>query len=470
MNAPEFAHGSTSSGKARSTEDWQRSDAAHHLHAFVDQKALNAEGPRVMVRGEGVYLWDNDGKRYIDGMSGLWCTNVGYGRAELVEAAARQMSTLSYYNMFFHTTHPAVIELSERLFALLGDRFSHVVYTNSGSESNEVLIRTVRRFWDVMGQPNKKIMIGRVNGYHGSTVGSASLGGMAFMHEMGDLPIPNITHVDEPYWYANGGDLTPEAFGLQAAQSLERKILELGAENVAAFVAEPFQGAGGMIFPPEGYWPEIERICRKYDVLLCADEVIGGFGRTGEWFAHRHFGFEPDLVSIAKGLTSGYVPMGGLVMSRRIGEALVERGGVYAHGLTYSGHPVAAAVALANLDVLEREQLVARTKEDTGPYLQRALREAFADHPLIGEIQGVGAVGAIQFAKDKTTRERYANEADLTWHSRTEGFERGAIVRSTNGRLIVAPPLVIDHGQIDALIGTMRDAVEATWQHIQRAG
>lgn len=450
----------------RSTRDYQASDAAHHLHAFVDQKALNAEGPRVMVRGEGVHLWDNDGKRYLDGMSGLWCTNVGYGRKELVDAAATQMKELSYYNMFFHTTHPSVINLSEKLFSLLGDRFSHVVYTNSGSESNEVLIRTVRRFWDVMGKPQKKVLIGRVNGYHGSTVGSASLGGMAFMHEMGDLPIPNITHVDEPYWYANGGDLTPEAFGKVAAQSLERKILELGADKVAAFVAEPFQGAGGMIFPPDGYWQEIERICRQYDVLLCADEVIGGFGRTGEWFAHRHFGFEPDLICIAKGLTSGYVPMGGLIMSRRVGEALVERGGVYAHGLTYSGHPVAAAVALANLDVLDRGGLVERTRTDTGPYLQKALRDAFADHPLIGEVQGVGAVAAIQFAKDKTTRERFANEADLTWHSRSVGFDLGVIVRSTNGRLIVAPPLVIEHVQIDELVDKMGQAVDATAKKI----
>ncbi|KVW89256.1 aspartate aminotransferase family protein [Burkholderia cepacia] len=458
MNAPSFPH--------RTTQDYQRSDAAHHLHAFVDQKALNEEGARVMVRGEGVHLWDNDGNRYLDGMSGLWCTNVGYGRPELIDAAAWQMKELSYYNMFFHTTHPSVIELSERLFALLGNRFSHVVYTNSGSESNEVLIRTVRRFWDVMGKPAKKVLIGRVNGYHGSTVGSASLGGMAFMHEMGDLPIPNIAHVDEPYWYANGGDLSPEAFGKQAALSLERKILEIGADRVAAFVAEPFQGAGGMIFPPDGYWQEIERICRQYDVLLCADEVIGGFGRTGEWFAHRHFGFEPDLICVAKGLTSGYVPMGGLIMSRRVGDALVDKGGVYAHGLTYSGHPVAAAVALANLDVLEREGLVERTKTDTGPYLQKALRDAFDGHPLVGEIQGVGAVGAIQFVKNKATRERFANEADLTWHSRTVGFELGAIVRSTNGRLIVAPPLVIDHAQIDELVDTMRKAVDATAREV----
>ena len=301
-----------------------------------------------MVRGDGLQLWDNDGKRYLDGMSGLWCTNLGYGRQDLAAAASRQLEQLPYYNMFFHTTHPAVVELSEMLFSLLPDHYSHAIYTNSGSEANEVLIRTVRRYWQILGKPQKKIMIGRWNGYHGSTLGSTALGGMKFMHEMGGM-LPDFAHIDEPYWYANGGELSPAEFGRRAALQLEEKILELGAENVAAFVAEPFQGAGGMIFPPQSYWPEIQRICRQYDVLLCADEVIGGFGRTGEWFAHEHFGFQPDTLSIAKGLTSGYIPMGGLVLGKRIAEVLVEQGGVFAHGLTYSGHPVAAAVAIANL-------------------------------------------------------------------------------------------------------------------------
>ncbi len=270
----------------RDTRDYQQLDAAHHIHAFLDQKALNREGPRVMVRGDGLQLWDNDGKRYLDGMSGLWCTNLGYGRQDLAAAASRQLEQLPYYNMFFHTTHPAVVELSEMLFSLLPDHYSHAIYTNSGSEANEVLIRTVRRYWQILGKPQKKIMIGRWNGYHGSTLGSTALGGMKFMHEMGGM-LPDFAHIDEPYWYANGGELSPAEFGRRAALQLEEKILELGAENVAAFVAEPFQGAGGMIFPPQSYWPEIQRICRQYDVLLCADEVIGGFGRTGEWFAHE---------------------------------------------------------------------------------------------------------------------------------------------------------------------------------------
>jgi adenosylmethionine-8-amino-7-oxononanoate aminotransferase len=453
---------STPDSGLRATQDYQAIDAAHHINAFLDQKALNAEGPRVMVRGQGLRLWDSDGHCYLDGMSGLWCTNVGYGRPELVEAAARQMSTLSYYNLFFHTTHPAVNDLTERLFTHLPGRYSHVVYTNSGSEANELLIRAVRRFWDIEGKPSKKILIGRHNGYHGSLVGSTSLGGMKFMHEMGDLPIPNIDHINEPYWFAHGGDLSPEAFGLACARELESKILALGPDRVAAFVAEPFQGAGGMIFPPSTYWPEIQRICRQYDVLLCADEVIGGFGRTGRWFAHEHFGFEPDTLSIAKGLTSGYVPMGGLVLSKRVGSALVEQGGVFAHGLTYSGHPVAAAVACANIDVIRREQLVERVDGDTGPYFQQCLREVFRDHPLIGEIQGHGMVAALQFVQDKATRKRYDHENDLAWQCRCYGFEEGIVIRSTLGRMILAPALVIDRADIDELVEKTRRAVDRT--------
>ncbi|MBS7690947.1 aspartate aminotransferase family protein [Pseudomonas lalucatii] len=449
----------------RTTRDYQELDAAHHIHAFVDQKALNAEGPRVMVRGEGLHLWDSDGKRYLDGMSGLWCTNLGYGRQDLAAAASRQLEQLPYYNMFFHTTHPAVVELSEQLFGLLPSHYSHAVYTNSGSEANEVLIRTVRRYWQILGQPQKKVMIGRWNGYHGSTLASTALGGMGFMHEMGGM-LPDFAHIDEPYWYAAGGELSPAEFGRRCALQLEEKILELGAENVAAFVAEPFQGAGGMIFPPESYWPEIQRICRQYDVLLCADEVIGGFGRTGEWFAHQHFGFEPDTLSIAKGLTSGYIPMGGLVLSRRIAEVLVEQGGVYAHGLTYSGHPVAAAVAIANIKALRDEGVVERVKADTGPYLQQCLRQVFGEHPLVGEIQGTGLVAALQFCADQASRRRFANETDITWRCRTIGFEEGLIIRATGGRMIMAPALVASRAEIDELVAKTQLAVDRTAMEI----
>jgi len=451
----------------RDTRDYQAADAAHHIHAFVDQKALNDEGPRVMVRGERLHLWDNDGRRYLDGMSGLWCTNLGYGRKDLAAAASQQLEQLPYYNMFFHTTHPQVIELSELLFSLLPAHYSHAIYTNSGSEANEVLIRTVRRYWQVLGKPEKKIMIGRWNGYHGSTLAATALGGMKFMHEMGGM-IPDIEHIDEPYFFAHEGNLTPAEFGLRAAQQLEAKILELGADRVAGFIAEPFQGAGGMIFPPESYWPEIQRICRKYDVLLCADEVIGGFGRTGEWFAHEYFGFEPDTLSIAKGLTSGYIPMGGLILSKKMASVLVEQGGVFAHGLTYSGHPVAAAVAIANLKALRDEGVVTRVKDDIGPYLQQCLREVFGKHPLVGDIQGTGMVAALQLAEDKSTRKRFANENDIAWRCRTIGFEEGVIIRSTLGRMIMAPALIASREEIDELISKTLKAVDRTAQEYGR--
>lgn len=447
------------------TKEYQALDAAHHIHAFLDQKTLNEQGALVIARGQGLNLWDSDGKRYLDGMSGLWCTALGYGRADLNAAAARQLEELPYYNLFFHTTHPRVVELSELLFSLLPAHYSHAIYTNSGSEANEVLIRSVRRYWQVVGKPQKKIMIGRWNGYHGSTLGSTALGGMGFMHEMGGM-LPDFAHIGEPYYFAAGGDLSEDEFGLEAARELEAKILELGAENVAAFVAEPFQGAGGMIFPPASYWAEIQRICRQHDVLLCADEVIGGFGRTGEWFAHQHFGFQPDTLTIAKGLTSGYIPMGGLVLSRRIADALVQEGGVFAHGLTYAGHPVAAAVAIANLTALRDERIVERVKADTGPYLQQLLRDTFGEHPLIGEIQGTGLVAALQFAEDRASRKRFANENDIAWHCRNVGFDEGLIIRSTLGRMIVAPALVASHAELDELVEKTRRALDRTGREL----
>jgi len=451
---------------SHSTREYQTLDAAHHIHAFLDQKKLNAEGARVIVRGDGLNLWDTDGNRYLDGMAGLWCTYLGYGRKDLNAAAFKQMEELVYYNLFFHTTHPRVVELSELLFDILPSRYSHAIYTNSGSEANELLIRTVRRYWQIMGKPDKKILIGRWNGYHGSTLGTAALGGMKFMQEMGGM-LPDMAHINEPYWYAHEGDVSEDAFGLQAAAELESKILELGADKVAAFVAEPFQGAGGMIFPPATYWAQIQRICRKYDVLLCADEVISGFGRTGEWFGHQHFGFEPDTLSIAKGLTSGYIPMGGLILSRKMGETLVEKGGVFAHGSTYGGHPVAAAVAIANLKALRSEGWVERVRDDTGPYLQKLLRDTFDGHPLIGQIQGHGLVAALQFAEDKATRKRFANENDIAWHCRTVGFEEGVIIRSTLGRMIMAPALVATRAELDELVEKTRRAVDRTGRELK---
>ncbi|MGQ5523068.1 aspartate aminotransferase family protein [Chitinimonas sp. PSY-7] len=436
---------------ARSTQEWQQLDAAHHLHPFSDMGSLNKQGSRVITKAEGVYLWDSDGNKIIDGMAGLWCVNIGYGRREIAEVAYKQMLELPFYNTFFKTTHPPVIELSKLLSEVTPEGFEHFFYCNSGSEGNDTVLRVVHQYWAAVGQPKKRYIISRKNGYHGSTIAGGSLGGMDYMHEQMPSQVPNIVHINQPYWFGDGGDLTPAEFGLKCARELEAKILELGAENVAAFIGEPFQGAGGVIFPPETYWPEIQRICRQYDVLLCADEVIGGFGRTGEWFAHQHFGFEPDTLTLAKGLTSGYVPMGVVAIRKKVADALIAAGD-FNHGLTYSGHPVAAAVAVANIKILREGGVIDKVKNETGPYFQKALRDALAGSPLVGEIAGTGLVAGIQFTEDKASRKRFANGGEIGLKCRDYCFKNNLIMRATGDRMLLSPPLVINKTEIDELV------------------
>ncbi|CAJ3166577.1 aminotransferase [Burkholderia pseudomallei] len=286
------------------------------------------------------------------------------------------------------------------------------------------------------------------------------------MHEQMPSKVEHIVHIDQPYYFGEAREgQTPEAFGLERARQLEAKILELGAQNVAAFIGEPFQGAGGVIFPPSTYWPEIERICRQYDVLLVADEVIGGFGRTGEWFAHQHFGFAPDLMTLAKGLTSGYVPMGAVALSDRIADALIAHG-EFNHGMTYSGHPVAAAVAVANLKVLRDERIVEHVKTDTGPYFQQRLRETFANHPIVGDIAGAGLVAGIQLAREPRTRKRFENGGEVGTICRDYCFNGNLIMRATGDRMLLSPPLVISKPQIDEIVEKAKRAIDATAQQL----
>ena len=378
-----------------STADWKKSDAAHHVHSFTDPDAMAAGGTRIIVKAEGCYVWDSNGNKFLDGMAGLWCVNVGYGRQELVEAAARQMATLPFYNNHFQTATPQMIELAALLSDLTPPGLDHIFYANSGSEANDTVIRIARHYWQCIGKPEKQIFIGRTLGYHGSTLAATSLGGMAAMHAMGQSLLPGFEHILHPHWYALGGELTPDEFGLEAARALEDRIVELGPENVAAFIGEPVQGAGGVIVPPQSYWPEIQRICRKYDVLLVADEVICGFGRTGNWFGCETYGITPDLMPMAKGLSSGYLPIAAVAMSDRIFDG-IRSGGIMSHGFTYSGHPVACAVAIANINIIRSEKLVERVRDDIGPYFQRILARLAASHPLVGEARGVGLMAALQ--------------------------------------------------------------------------
>jgi len=434
----------------RSTAAWQELDRQHYLHPFTDYKFLHAKGTRVIVKAEGVYLYDSEGNRILDGMAGLWCVNVGYGRRELAEAAYRQMLELPYYNSFFQTAHPPAIELAKQLVDLTAPQFNRVFFTGSGSEGNDTVVRLVRRYWDLRGEPERKVIISRVNAYHGSTMAGASLGGMAFMHEQGGLPIPDIVHIPQPYWYGEGGNLSPHDFGLQAARELEKKIQELGAHRVAAFIGEPIQGAGGVIIPPESYWPEIQRICDKHGILLVADEVICGFGRTGHWFGSDLYGIRPDLMTLAKGLSSGYLPIGAVMVADRVAEVLIDKGGEFAHGYTYSGHPVACAVASVNLSIIQQEGLVQRTRDETGPYLAAKWRK-LAEHPLVGEARSLGLIGALELVRDKHKRQFFDKRGEVGTICRDFCFQNGLIMRAVRDTMIISPPLVITREQIDEL-------------------
>jgi putrescine---pyruvate transaminase len=451
------------------TKELQALDAAHHMHPFTDSKALAAKGARVILRASGVMLTDSDGHEILDGMSGLWCVNVGYGRTELAEAASRQMLELPYYNTFFQTTHIPAIMLAAKLAELAPGDLNHVFYAGSGSEANDTNIRLVRHYWAAKDKPSKKIIISRKNGYHGSSVGSGSLSGMKPMHAQGGLPIPNVHHIDQPHWYVEGGAMSPEEFGLERARQLEQAIHDLGEDNVAAFIAEPIQGAGGVIVPPETYWPEIQRICDAHEILLIADEVICGFGRTGNWFGSQTLGIRPDIMTIAKGLSSGYVPIGGSLVCDEVAET-VGNAGDFNHGYTYSGHPVAAAVALENLRILQEEHLIERVRDDIGPYLA-AKWHALTDHPLVGQAQIVGLMGSIAMTPDKSARAAFASEAGTVGMiCRARCFANGLVMRAVGDRMIIAPPLVISKAEVDMLIERAVKSLDETYAEVRNQG
>ncbi|UCH16467.1 MAG: aspartate aminotransferase family protein [Burkholderiales bacterium] len=458
---------------ARSTRQWQAADAAHFLHPFTDFDALAKKGSRIITRADNIYLWDSDGEKILDAMSGLWCVNVGYGQRALIDAATRQLQTLPFYNAFFQTATMPAIELAELLAEVSPPQFGHVFYSGSGSEGNDTVVRMVRRYWELQGQPARQVIISRWNAYHGSTMAGASLGGMRFMHAQGGLPIPGIVHIEQPHYWAHrdgaAQGLSRDEFGVVAARWLEDKILEVGPDNVAAFIGEPVQGAGGVIVPPATYWPEVQRICDKYDVLLASDEVITGFGRTGRWFGCETMGTRPDLMTFAKGVTSGYIPLGGVLVGDRVADALIRRGGEFQHGYTYSGHPVACAVALANIRLIREQQLVERVREDLGPYLAGRFAE-LGEHPLVGEAQTCGLMGALQLVRSKASGEAFPAELEVGMACRGHCFGNGVIMRAVGDRMIVAPPLVITRAQIDEMCGLIRRCLDLTLADARRHG
>ena len=447
-------------------------DAAHYLHPFTDHAALKARGVRVMVRGDGIYLWDSEGHKILDGMSGLWCVNVGYGRTRISEAVYRQMETLPFYNSFFNTTNIPAVKLAALLVELAPETFNHVFFTGSGSEANDTNLRMVRRYWDLMGYQGRHTIISRYNAYHGSTLAGSALGGMEGMHEQAGM-IPGIEHIGQPNYFESGSGMSENEFGLVAAGWLEKKILEVGADKVAAFIGEPIQGAGGVIIPPATYWPEIQRICDKYGILLIADEVICGFGRLGAWFGSELMGIKPDLITFAKGVTSGYVPLGGVLVGDRVAKVLTEKGGDFNHGFTYSGHPVACAAALENLQILLDEKLVQQVALETGPYLKSKFA-GLADHPLVGFVNTCGFMAGLNLVRRKGATvhdcELFEPSLGVGMICRGHMFDNGMIMRAVGERMIIAPPLVMTCAQIDEMVGKIRFCLDATLADLRQRG
>ena len=437
-------------------------DALHHLHPFTNHKSLRSSGARVIVRGHGPYLWDSEKNRILDGMSGLWTTSIGYGREELADVAHAQICELPFYNTFFKTTHPPVVALSRKLSEIAPDTLNNIFYGSSGSESNDTAIRLIRHYWRLKGQPKRHIIISRKNAYHGSTIAAGSMGGMPHVHAHSYPVYDGFRHVMDPYWYGESKDgETPEAFGLRAAKAFEDEILAVGPENVAAIAAEPVQGAGGVKIAPSTYWPEVQRIVDKYGVLLLADEVITGFGRLGTWFASEYYGIRPNMITFAKAATSGYIPLSGLIIDDMIVEALIAHDDDFNHGYTFSGHPVACAVALKNIEILEREQLVSKVKDSTGPALSKMLAK-FADHPLVGEVRSVGLLGAIELVADKKTRRRFDNPGRVGLICRDHFFRNGFIMRAVFDTMVTAPPLIWAQEHFDEAEAAIRKSLDQT--------
>jgi len=451
----------------------QQLDSAHFLHPFTDHGALGARGARVMVKGDGIYLWDSDGHKIVDAMSGLWCVNIGYGRTSMADAVYKQMQALPFYNSFFNTTNVPAVQLAALLVDISPPQFNHVFFTNSGSEANDTIVRMVRRYWELMGQPERHVIISRHNAYHGSTIAGVSLGGMAGMHAQGGPMVPGIVHIGQPSYLEAGHGMTADEFGLVAAGWLEERIRELGPDNVAAFIGEPVQGAGGVIIPPPTYWPEIQRICDKYGILLIADEVICGFGRLGAWFGSTLLGIKPDLIAFAKGVTSGYIPLGGVLVGDRVADVLIEKGGDFNHGFTYSGHPVACAAALENIRILQSEQLMQQVAHDTGAYLKQQFC-ALSSHALVGHADSCGFVAGLNLVRGKGAsvhdNDVFDGDLGVGMICRDAMFDNGVIMRAVGERMIIAPPLVTTCEQIDDMVGRIGAALDDTLAELRRRG
>ena len=442
------------------TTQLRQLDQQHHLHPFTDFRDYAANGGRIVSRAEHIYIYDSDGNKIQDAMSGLWCCSLGYSQDGIKKAVADQLMELPFYNNFFKCSNQPAVELATRLCEMTPANFNKVFFTNSGSEANDTQIKFVHRYYELLGKPSKRLIISRKNAYHGSTIAAASLGGMSAMHEQ-TQGLDYIRHIEQPYWYELGGDMSPDEFGLWAANELAKKIDELGEDNVAAFIAEPIQGAGGVIVPPDTYWPAVQKILDERDILFISDEVICGFGRTGNLFGFQTYDTKPDLITFAKAVTNGYMPLGGSLVSDKVADVLLGHGGEFAHGLTYSGHPASCAAGLATMDVLENTPILESSSNELAPYFSQAL-ESLADHPIVGQVRSKGLVAAVELVKDKGSRERLAPESAGAVYTRDRAIENGLMVRQTGDAMIMSPPFVTSTEEVDALLSKLTSALDKT--------
>src|SRR5579883_2252955 len=450
----------------------QARDIAYYLHPYTNLSVHEKEGPLVITRGEGIYIYDDAGKRYIEGLAGLWCTSLGFNEERLIEAATRQLRRLPYYHIFNQKSHDSAAELAERIIALMPVPMSKVFFNNSGSEANDTAVKMVWYYNNALGRHRKKKIIARMKGYHGVTVAAASLTGLANNHREFDLPIANIRHAYCPhhYRYAKPGE-SEEAFATRLAESLEAQILREDPETVAAFIAEPVMGAGGVIVPPRTYFDKIQPVLKKYDVLLIADEVICGFGRTGNMWGSQTYGLKPDILTMAKALSSAYLPISATVVSDALYQAFVaqsEKIGTFAHGFTYSGHPVCAAVALETLKIYEERDILGQVRKVT-PRFQNGLRR-FADHPLVGEVRGIGLIGAAELVKDKASKAAFDPKQGVGEIFAARAQEHGLIVRAMGDAVALCPPLVITEDEIDEMLRRFGKALDETAATVKQAG
>lgn len=444
-------------------------DIQYQLHPYTNARLHQEVGPLIIERGEGIYVYDDQGKGYIEAMSGLWSAALGFSNQRLIAAAEQQLRTLPFYHLFSHKSHRPSIELAEKLIEMAPVPMSKVFFTNSGSEANDTVVKMVWYLNNALGKPAKKKFISRVNGYHGITVASASLTGLPGNQRGFDLPLPGFLHVGCPHHYrhAQPGE-SEEQFADRLAAELEQKILAEGPETIAAFIGEPLMGAGGVIVPPRTYWEKIQRVCRRHDILVIADEVICGFGRTGQMFGSQTFAIQPDIMVLSKQLSSSYQPIAAILINDRVFQGIADQSqslGTLGHGFTGSGHPVATAVALENLKIIEEEQLVEHAAQ-MGQLLHAGLQQ-FADHPLVGEVRGCGLIAAVELVGDRASKAPYQSLGTLGRHMAARAQEHGMITRAMGDAVAFCPPLIVSEAEIGLILQRFARALDDTSQWIR---